>query len=328
MIEAADVCSLQLRNLRDGPSAAFHELSTRVAEFKPTIVLLQHPVRSGLDARSLSLLRSVHDFTLVYHEGDPYGRFTHRLPAAARAAAKASDVAMTVGSGQFRRNLERAGAKDVRWAPHRYDPDSFGYFPINADRPYDFVMIANRSTPRFAFRALPGARQRLELVERMQEKFGSRFAIFGAGWEGPSAQGKVPFWQQEEAISSAWISVNWDHYPNEADYFSNRLPISLAAGSIHITGRHPGYREYFTDDLPFLRFADSPEHLVAVAEETLAGTSEDQRLSAIHAGRLWVDARLRADTQLVELLNAGGAQIDEAAGVEARRLDVATLTAH
>lgn len=286
------------------PEGHRQELIRRVRAFRPDILLLQHLGHTGLRGRHFKQLRSIPKMEIIYHEADPYSRLIHPLPAEARTAGRAADVVFTVGSGTFAQNFRRSGSRDVRWVPSAYEPGRSLNFegPVRVDRPYDVVIVANRNTPRF--RGLPNWRDRIRFVELMQARFGDRLAVFGKGWEGSSAKGPTPFEAQDEAITSGWVSANWDHFATERGYFSNRLPISLASGSIHATTDHPGYDELFgpgTDK--FLLRGLTPEHLADAVENLLSVSTINERTSAIQAGREFAAAHFRQDELMVDMLN-------------------------
>ena len=45
------------------------------------------------------------------------------------------------------------------------------------------------------------------------------------------------------------MSANWDNFPHHESYASDRLPISLLAGRVHITSMHPGVNHYGGEDI-------------------------------------------------------------------------------
>lgn len=303
LVEEYDIVSLQMRLLKgESRQEVFKDLLDRARQLKPTVIFAQHLGSTRINSKALNQLREISSSVFFYHEADPYSRFKHPLPRAARAAGKAADIVYTVGSGVFAENFKRAGATDVRWVPHVFESDRFEFVGRrSSDFRHDVVMIANRNTPRF--RGLPNWRDRISFVEYMQNRFGTRFAIYGRGWVGPSARGPVDFSEQHVAIRSGRISANWDHFATEPHYYSNRLPISLSVGSIHATGWHPGYDDIFGEaESEFLLFATSFERLADSIEATLElGDTELERRGAL--AQTYAYGRCRQDDQFVDMLN-------------------------
>lgn len=299
-----------LRRLEaDSRAETFNRLCSTIETFKPTLVLLQHPADTGLLGAQWQKLRSIHPFKLVYHEGDAYDRFRKRIPAEMKAAAATADVSFSTGASRQLEYMRSAGSRDARWTPQVYNAMDFGSATIPSHREYDVVMIANESSSKIPFKSIPGSKDRTRLVESLTRRFGTRFAVYGRGWTGPSAKGPLDFVEQEQAIQSAWISANWDHYPSEKRWFSDRLPISLAAGSIHVTSSHPGYEDIFDRELGFLHFEKSVIDVVQRIETTLDSSDEDRLLTLMRKGRSYADDNFRQDNNFVDLLNAGGAGI-------------------
>ena len=321
-IAAASVFSLQWRILNGGdPEEHRRNLIRRISSFKPDLVLMQHLGVTGLRTRHFREMRRAARFELIYHEADPYSRYLHPLPRSAQAAGRAADVVFTIGTGTFRENFVRAGASDVRWSPHVFEPERYPFRPVMEDpsREYDVVIVANRNTPRF--RGHPNWRDRIRFVELMQQRFGQRLAIYGRGWEGIGAKGAIDFSMQNQAIRSAWVSANWDHYAAEPGYFSNRLPISLASGSIHATTRHPGYDKIFPSHTEkFLILQDNIRGLTEDIAEYLSTTSPADRIAAAKDAQAFAYKNYRQDGQVVQLLNAKSTWIDPV-GASLRRDD-------
>jgi len=320
LLGAVSIFSLQLR-IKNGGDAEQHRqaLVERVREFRPTIVLMQHLRATGLRARHFAQMRAAADFDLVYHEGDPYSKYLHPLPLSARAAGKAADVVFTVGTGTFAENFRSSGAKDVRYSPSSFEPERFRAETLGS-REHDIVIVANRNRPRF--RGHPNWRDRIAFVTYMQDRFRGRLAVFGNGWDGPGAMGPVEFSKQDEAIKSGWVTANWDHYADEASYFSNRLPISFASGSIHATTEHPEYRKIFSEVAgDFITFAKSIESLGDSIEDLLARTSVSERLAMGERARTYAYRHCRQDNQLVAMLNFASSVVDPSAASDAWNLD-------
>ena len=313
LLDEVETFSLE-RRLRAGGDPGQHrrDLLAAVRRFQPDLLVMQHLGATALDDSAFADL-TVSGTPLLYHEADPYTRWLHPLPAAARAAARAASVVFTVGSSTFAANFRRAGARRVEWTPHVFDPGRIEGGAGPRDRDHDVVMIANRSRARV--RPIPSTRARVRFTELAQRSLGERFALYGRDWDGPSARGVLPYSRQSEALRSAWLSANWDHFAREERYFSDRLAISLASGSISATTSHPGYDAVFPEQETgrFLLTATSPAALVDRIEHYLRTTSIEQRLDAEDAARRFAWAHLRQDDNLVMMLNAAGAGIDPAA---------------
>jgi hypothetical protein len=311
LVEDVRVYSLLWRLREGGGKEAAFGLLDLAREYEPDVVLMQHLGGTGLDFEFFQAFRAGGSFRLIYHEADPYSRWKHRLPPEAQAAGRYADVVYTVGKGVFRDNFTRSGSADVRWCSSVFDPGRFGRSTIpDVDRPFDIVMIANRSTARTPFTGHPNSRQREQLVRLLQRRYGERFAIFGKGWDGPSAKGPIDYSKQNAAIHSGWISANWDHYANEPAYFSDRLPTTLATGSVHVTTQHPGFEEIFPESNPFIKFGASPKEIVSVIEEILCALDPDQALAAALEGQRFAHGNFRQDDQLVSMLNFSQVIVD------------------
>lgn len=312
LIEDVSIFSLQLRISNGGdPERHRQDLIARVRDFRPNIVLMQHLGATGLRLDHFLAMRQTCQFELIYHEADPYSRYLHPLTHEARAAGRAADVVFTVGSGVFADNFRRNGARDVRWAPHVFEPDRARYVGVSDEskRKFDIVVVANRNIPRF--RGLPNWKDRIQFIAKLQERFGDRLALYGRGWSGPGAMGPVDSALQHDAIRSAWISANWDHFATEPCYFSDRLPISLAAGSIHATTHHAGYDELFPPSTnEFLIFGKSQEGLVDSIERVLTETTPAERVEAGRKAQSFSQSLYRQDDQIVKFLNYKNTRVD------------------
>lgn len=327
LVSEVSVFSLKWR-IQNGGDPEHHrqDLIQRCREFRPNVVLMQHLGGTGLRARHFQELRAAGDFHLIYHEADPYSRWLHPLPSEARAAGAASDVVFTVGTGTFRDNFIRAGARDVRFASHVFEPERYEYTPVSEvpTRPFDVVVVANRNMPRF--RGHPDWKDRIRFVSLLQERFGERLAIYGRGWTGIGARGPVDFSLQNRAIQSAWVSANWDHYAGEPSYFSNRLPISMAAGSIHATTHHPGYSEIFEKETrPFLISESKLVNLVDSIEDYLMTSTPEDRIKSSKSAQAYAYERYRQDDQLVRFLNFEKSCIDPIEAASHWNLDMIPL---
>lgn len=252
-----------------GSATAIRELLDIARAEQPSVVLLQHLAGSGFGQRCWADLRAAcPQALLVYHEHDPYTPIRQPLPIEARAAASHADIIYTSGTGQFRRNFLKYGASDVRYSPQGFDPNRFHSSGYSVSARRTIVMIANSHRPRKPWRLLPGARERKQLVSKAAKMFGDRFAIYGSGWSGTHAKGNCNYSEQSKILSAATLSINWDHFSNEAHYYSDRWPISLVSGAVHVTTQHPG-QEQLTDGHESLFSARTPDDLLALADRLM-----------------------------------------------------------
>ncbi len=276
--------------------AAISRLVEIVATKKPDILLWQNVDDFPVTPVHIAALRAANpSMLLAYRDGDPHERMICRFTAEARLLMREADAVFLVGLGIIADLAREAGARRVYYAPHNYENVRFGkpWSPTQA-RPLNAVMIGNAGRTRVPGRWFPGGRRRKELADRMAKEFGLSFALYGDGWHGNrSRRATLPFKQQEEAMRNAWISVNWDHFDHIPFYFSNRLPVAMAAGVPHITSWHPGY-EVCLRDAEGLYWAKTPAEAVEIARYLLS-KPPDELIELGSKACLWVQNHLHAN---------------------------------
>jgi len=233
--------------------------------------------------------RAAPNAVIIYHENDAYGR-GKPMPVDAVRMADAADHVFTSGAGAFKSALER-WCPNVDYVPPGWDQARYS----DPDAPFadelDLVMVGNRVTSRVPWRRMPGALDRETLgarVERSADRF--RAAIYGRGWKGVAARGWLAYDHQVKLLRRARVSVNWDYFPEEPSYFSDRLPISLFSGRPHVTTRHPGY-EWLPTEQSGLYLADSPDEVFEIAVALLKADPEQLLVEAAR-GRAWAERYL------------------------------------
>jgi hypothetical protein len=255
-----------------GTAASLAEIVAKVQSMQPDLLLWQHiGVFPITDAFMRRLRAACPGMKILYHEGDMFGGWAKPLPRQTAIAMRSADVVSLVGTGEFAQQVRKLGAKRVIYSPHSADTHRFGTpWTPTAMRDFDVVMIGNRVCSRLPWKRIPGAQQRSDLVAAMTEAFGDRFAVFGHGWQGClSNHGPLPFDKQEAAVRRAWVSISWDHFDQEASYFSDRVPISLLSGVPHVTNYQPGYEAVF-GPAPPLYWAESVPAMLAKVDELLS----------------------------------------------------------
>ncbi len=272
------------------------ELLDTVAQCQPEIIFWSHPDDYPVtDELILAIRRVGANPLLVYHEGDPFDRWYKRLGNPQRKLYAASDVFFTVGLGDGRRLFEA-----IRPHKHLYHTQSYTECERFGDKPatgvlgsrFDAVMIGN-IPKRLGLLRHPGSPERVRLARGLRKRFGSRFACYGSGWpDHTNAAGPIRHVTQRDVIQTSRMSLMWEHFPRYSYYYSDRLPIALAAGVPFITSARAGYDILFPN-VPGLFLAATVEdaldlavYLRSLSLETLAGLGE--------AGRRWVLENLDA----------------------------------
>jgi len=179
---------------------------------------------------------------LLAWEGDAWSRWGKPINPTTELWWRRADAVFSVAIGAQRNLIQRHGGRDVRLVVNTYDhirhqreeatePDTSGDYR-------DVVMIANWWGNRFYSR-LPGARQRGQLVRRIQKDTSIPLALYGLNWTGRGVRGTIPAEEQAAVARAGLITANWDHFPRHAGFSSNRLSVQLLAGRPHVTTLHP-----------------------------------------------------------------------------------------
>lgn len=295
--------------------------------FRATHLLIEHPGSGMLPPSTFAALRELVPRFLV-DEGDLYDPFRKRFPASLRAAARLSDLVLLPGISRQAQWYRAMGARRIEWLPSGFNPHDFGSAAITGTREFDVVMIANDSRSRIPGWSMPGSARRVKLAEALMRRFGGRFALHGDGWPASYGATPIPFLDQEKSLLRAKVSVNFDHYPSESRSFSNRLPIALASGSVHVTSSHPGYDEIFPTAATARFFAHARpvsqiiDRVDALLEQLDSASLVERGLEA----RRFAHARFREDDLLVRALRLGGAQIREDDAKRAWALPVESMS--
>lgn len=276
----------------------FQDLAIQNAvQFRPDIVFIQHVTGCDIpDGFWKALRKAIPHATIAYHDADPYSPHSKRIDRPMKDLLRNCDASIVCGLGYVHRRFREISGKPVGYSPHCYEASAFMASDVKTvPKEYDLVMVGNRGNRRRAtFLYHPGGRTRARLASLMSEEYGTAFALFGNGWDGLTAsRGRVGFFEQERAIQRARVSINWDHFDEIPYYFSDRLPISLAAGVPHITSYHPGY-EHELKDCPGL-FACRNVNEVQECARWLLSLTDDDLAALGQAGQRWVTANLEAE---------------------------------
>ena len=290
--------------IRDFGKRAPNVLATLIRESSAEIVIVLSPFYfTSTDDQWQELLTVLAGRTVVYWEGDPWGRGKPINTTMSRWLSRA-DIVFAVAGPPNSGLLRRHGARHVNLIPHTYSQAHFAaaeaaWSPITAPA-LDCVMIASNSTrtkvPIPGLTGMPGGLPRFRLGWHLTHNQERNSQIFGFGWPRKWGVRACEFDQQTSVIRTARLSVNWDNYPRLAAYTSDRLAISMLAGRPHVSTKHPSM-ELFPDDQLGVFFESSVGDILRRVEQVLAlGDDEMNRLG--EAAWSWVRFRL-SDRELI-----------------------------
>lgn len=240
------------------PNEVIRELVQRAANFQPTAILWAHTASLSVTKDHLGLIRhKCNNPAFGYWDGDLYEAPYKRLPAEVVQLASSCDVVFAQGFGPMTEGLAAAGCADIRFVPGTTDEWRFGKRHAGSPE-FDVVLIGNNASSRLPWRRMPGARWRAKIVKLFERKLGRRFAVFGHGWRGPSAQGPLPFEKQSEAYGNGRVALGVNNL-HASYYFSNRLPIAMSSCVPVVYNYEQGFESLFPAESGCLFYRDTRE---------------------------------------------------------------------
>jgi hypothetical protein len=165
--------------------------------------------------------------------GDPFSSnlLIPHPPSSFMHIARAADLNFQTTMGRCSDYLSRNAIRHIVFCPHGFCQKRFSPSPSELDtkRSFDISFVGSRNISKNPLSTLfYTGRRRHALVSLLQKDFGTRFAVFGRGWESfPSWQGPVPYANQIAAIRKS--ELFFGGYPGSRDllYQSDRPWIAL-----------------------------------------------------------------------------------------------------
>lgn len=256
MVRLGEISTFESFSLPQGATqfgsseASLRKLLETAVRVQPEIILWQNIKGFPINQTIVESIKNIPSKPiLAYQDYDAWGGLFKGMRPSMKLLAKMSDLVFSCGLGHYADDFYKAGAKRVLYSPHCVDTVRFGHSDnLSLKRDFDVVMIGSlhRSRKLPFLYALPGAKERFELVRLLGNIYKERFAVYGKHWPNLHfAKPARPFGDQEKINQTSWITVGWDHYQSIPYYFSDRLPIALMSGSVHVTGYHKGYENAF-----------------------------------------------------------------------------------
>jgi hypothetical protein len=169
--------------------------------------------------------------------GDAFcnGIFRPSFPRMFLQAAEEADVVFSSSMGAIADHLAHRSRSKIALLPHGACQARFGQQPPPAqdtEREFRAVFIGSNNRPRNPTRPYHWyARRRERLVKLLSARFGSKFAVYGRGWEGvPNWQGQLAFGEQQSACQRAELVVGGVPFSSARYYTSDRVFIQIASG--------------------------------------------------------------------------------------------------
>lgn len=212
-----------------GSRSAAEEIAAIADALQADVLAFFHAGSCRLSDEDLDIVRRASPQAVwIYREGDAYQRWTLPYHRSILATVRRCAAAFLPCGGYFPDIVRHTGCGFVTYAPSWVNPERFPYrWPSSPAKEYDVVFVGNDMRARL--RPVPGVRERRRLVRRLQERYGSRAAIYGRGWTGKGARGPLPLEAVGEAYAASCVAVGMDHVVGPYQ-FSNRLPTALACG--------------------------------------------------------------------------------------------------
>jgi hypothetical protein len=277
----------------------FHNiLRSRIDSFKPDIILWDKD--SGRDLSS-ELVKSVAEAaTLAYRDLDAWTSVLKPTGPNQQVLCKYAHRVFLCALGTSGSQFRTAGNR-VRYTPSAYCNIDVPAPVLTRERRLVFAGSVRRRFQKllgpFSPHVYPG---RQDAVDSLRRRLGDRFIVFGEGYPKRWNIQACSFERMVEVVNNAVASFSIDAAPSGTYFFSNRTPIALACGSIHIRMEKPGDRQFFSECPGVILVNSAPE---AVDTFEMVCAWPDALLSDVaQETRLFASRRLRQPAVMRSLL--------------------------
>ena len=213
-------------------------------------VLIWSPYKFPQDILQFEkIIENIASRPIFYWEGDPWTRtgikpWTEQM----KWWASASRMLFTVAKEPHTSLIQSFSNCEIIFMPHTYCHIQFARQEQDAPEPLKessrVIMVGNQSARIPFLYGTQGSGARFAVGIHLKLTLKEDFSIYGRNWPRGFSKGLVAYRDQAELIRNFSISANWDNFTNHESYASDRLPISLLAGRVHVTSEHPGRKYY------------------------------------------------------------------------------------
>ena len=166
--------------------------------------------------------------------GDPYGRWTNRVPMSFRVASALADVSFLTGMGSIARQLRGWGSRNLVLMPNGCCQVRFSSRPGKELREpeFDVAFIGSHIPSRNPLGHFYWTSwKRAKFVEACTRRYGRRFGLFGRGWNGNTSwQGPVPYASQHDVYRRCAVVLGGVPNASHDYYTSDRVFVAVASG--------------------------------------------------------------------------------------------------
>jgi hypothetical protein len=281
------------------------DIEEKIIGFQPHIILIAHLAKhhkipqnfiSDVDKNFVQKPK------WIYDERDAFGFFIKPLSKNTLKFAANCDLVVLANYGTMMDRFKNSGAQFIAYLPQSYDFNFGTEWVPTRTREFDIIMIANRSSSRIPFKSMPGIKEREQIVLKFAKQFGSKFAIFGKGWDNfPCNKGPINFFDQEKILRKSWLSIGMDHFYKYDGYYSDRLPIALVSGVPHITYETPGLEKLFIDKSHLFYYKNTEEALSLAV--SLLQKPKNELIEFGREARSYIIDRFSETTRFKKIIN-------------------------
>jgi hypothetical protein len=233
----------------------FVDVMSALLNIKYDVVMIWSPLNFPESTDKFEqLISAIGGRPIYYWEGDPWTRrgvknWTNSM----KWWASKSQIIFSVAMEPHKAMFQSVSNAKFLLVPQTYCHIQFSneeqVKPPEIVNSNSVVMIANQSAKVPFLHGTPGSGVRFIAATSLKFRLGADFYLYGRRWPRNMATGTVKYSEQSKLIRNFSMSANWDNFPHHESYASDRLPISLLAGRVHLTNSHPGINYYGGEDI-------------------------------------------------------------------------------
>ncbi len=222
-----------------------HEVCRISEEFRPDVVFIQIQTPGIIKPEAVRIMRERGAFVINW-TGDarqPVPDWYYEIAkyASLTSFSNMSDVAW-MNNNSFRSEFLQIG----------YDPEIYKPDGVTLSSP-EIVFMGNNYNNLF-----PLGKLRIEMVNELKRKFGSRFGVYGSGWQQADGNFMGNQYGEAEIYRDCKIAINCSHYDLQK-YSSDRIFRIMGTGAFCLTKEYPGIEEDFQDGHDLVYWTDIDE---------------------------------------------------------------------